>query len=124
MLPFLYLQVTTSKMETHLHQHRYLNLYVYLLHPTYSINCSYIPTHKHENVDSIKVRDYFNVITQASQHGWPIKSNYFRLLDLLEDTVPKVHLQGQAGFHTIERYISSKILHTGHFTGVGGDSLK
>lgn len=110
-------------METHLHQHHYLNLYVCLLHPTYSIICSPIPTHKHENVDGIKVRDYFNVITQASQHGWPIKSNYFLLLDFLEDTVPRVHLHAQADFHTIDRYISSKILHTGHFPAVGGDSL-
>jgi hypothetical protein len=59
MLPFLYLQVTTSKMQTHLHQHRYLNLYVFLLHPTYSINCSPIPTHKHEIVDGIKVKRLF-----------------------------------------------------------------
>jgi hypothetical protein len=111
-------------METHLHQQRYLNLYVYLLHPTYSINCSPIPTHKHEIVDGIKGGDYFNVITQASQHRWPIKRNYFLLLNLLEDTVLKLHLQAQADFHTVDRYISSKILHTGHFTAVGGDSLK
>lgn len=110
-------------MEKHLHQQRYLNLYVYLLHSTYSINCSPIPTHKHENVDGIKVRDYFNVITQASEHDWPIKSNYFLLLDLLEDTVPRVPLQAQADFHTIDRYISSKKFHTGYFTAVGRDSL-
>jgi hypothetical protein len=47
----------------------YMGFYKFLSHPTYSVNCFARPTHKHENLDRIKVRDYFNVTTLAIIHG-------------------------------------------------------